>query len=442
MSETTNILNSGKTLWAFIATLFPFRSCLSGPDNFKTLEYIQRHIPDLLIKGIPSGKKVWDWTISKYWHVEQARIFDSQKNIVWDGMQHNLQVASHSSPFSGSISGKKLRDKLHTHPYLYDAIPYRTQYYIENWGLCLAQSDLETWWNPDEIYNVELITHSEERDMPYGELVIPGKSSKEILVSAYICHPSMANDNLSGTALAVALAQYLAFKGKKNWTWRFVWVPETIGALAWAHENQAIWKNIEAGIVMSTCAGQGELSYKAPFQTGHWIESTLLETLNQTGLSFKQHPFDPNGSDERQYSSPRLRLPVCSLHKSKYYDYPEYHSSADDLSFVTPENLQLSFDLHCQWINEIDKQMFPHRNDELAGEIMLGPRDLYNDQGGSFLPESGLTSLDLRLWILFWADGTQSTCQMAQNLKVPLSIVQQEIDLLVKKGILHESLVC
>ncbi len=429
-------LQTGEDLKGCLERLFPLRRCLSGPDNQLTLEILREYIPQLEIKNFKIHEKVWDWKIPEYWTLHEAKILDTQGNLVFDGMDHTLKVVSHSNSFSGKISGQYLRNKIHTHEKLIEAIPYRTYYYKDDWGFCTSQSDIESWLRDEDDYLVELKTSHEAKDMPYGEITFPGTSDEEILVSTYICHPSMANDNLSGVVMTSALAQFLAQKKTLKYTWKLIWVPETIGALAWSYYNQSHWHKIQAAIIMSTCAGPGEFTYKAPFKENHWLETTLCKTMDENAYKYQKYKFDPHGSDERQYSAPGLRVPSCSLHQSKYYDYAEYHSSLDNLENVSASQLERSLKVHQKWVESIESERFPKRKETISGEYMLGPRNLYSTDGGTFLPGTNLSALDLRLWILFYCDGSFSLSQIAQTLQMQKSLVEAEVEFLINEGML------
>lgn len=436
ISNNQKDLSQKNNLYQCLERLFPLRRSLSGPDNELTLRLISEYLDNFELKYFSEGSKVWDWTIPKYWEVKEAYILNSNGDRVFDGMDHSIKVISHSQSFEGQLDGVSLKHKIHTHPDLKDAIPYRTSYYNDDWGFCTSQSDLEQWLDLDEIYTVILQTKFSNKDMPYGEITYQGTSEKTILISTYICHPSMANDNLSGVVLTIALAQYLSRQNKLKYTWKLIWVPETIGALAWANQNKEIISTIEAAIVMSTCAGPGEFKYKAPYLENHWIEQSLIEVLESLNFKYQRSKFDPHGSDERQYSAPGIRIPCCSLHQSKYYDYPEYHTSLDDLNLVSQEKLERSLQAHMGWIENIEQQVFPNRIEPISGEYMLGPRGLYTSQGGGFLPGSNMSSLDLRMWILFYSDGNNSTSQIANKIAVDKESVQKEVEYLVSQGLL------
>lgn len=428
---------SGSILHRRLERLFPILRSLTGPGNRETLAILAESLPGLDVVEVPSGTGVWDWTVPPEWSVREAWIRDARGRTLVDLRDHGLHLVSYSRPFRGRLSFQELQPHLHVHETDREAIPYRTSYYREDWGFCLPRRILETEFDPAGEYEVLVDSALDSAgSLSLGELVLPGRSERSVVVSTYICHPWMANDNLSGVVVAAALAECLA-KLDRKWTWRFVFAPETLGTLAWCARNEDVVRHAAAGLVLSTCAGPGRPGWKGCFLgERHWLDRLAARVVRARFPDAVRWPFDPHGSDERQLSSPGMRLPTISFHQARYYDWPGYHSSLDTAGSVTPKALEDALSIHLDLAGAIESERLPTRLIG-AGEAMLGPRGLYPTQGGALLPGQERTDLDLILWLQFLCDGSRNLTELAEMLGVGELEIGRIADVLVAGGVLH-----
>ncbi|MFA7342865.1 MAG: DUF4910 domain-containing protein [Terrimicrobiaceae bacterium] len=413
---------------ACLRQLFPLCRSLTGEANRQTLLALKSIAP-VTLHEVPTGKAVYDWVIPDEWNIRDAWIADSAGRRVVDFQSSNLHLVGYSEPVNLRLNWEQIRPRLHIHPDLPEAIPYRTTYYRRDWGFCLTHAqyaELEEMQGP---FEVVIDADLEPGSLTYGEILLPGESTKEILISCYICHPSMANDSLSGVVLAAFLARHLAGRGHLRYSYRIVFVPETLGAIAYCAENEQAMKNIDVGLVITTAGGPGRFGYKQSWNSAHPINRMVEEVFREAGEDFITYPFDIHGSDERQYSSQGFRINCTTISKDRYYEYPEYHSSLDNLDFVTADHLEKSFSLYVRLIDKLEARRI-HRSLIPNGEAMLSRRDLYPTLGGAQRPQlGGRSELDLILWVLFLSDGRQST----QDIAGFLGIAVEEIDLITGK---------
>ena len=407
---------------SFLKQLFPLQRSLSGEGNRETLRILAELIP-LTVKEYPAGTRVYDWTIPDEWKIHDAWISDSSGNRLVDFQKNNLHVVGYSEPVKIKMFFSELASRLHCLPSLPDAIPYRTSYYKRDWGFCVNAQQYEELRNEKE--ELEVVIDSEflpEGSMSIGELYIEGKRTDEYLVSTYICHPSMANDNLSGIITAALLAQSIIERGKPEYSWRFLFVPETIGPLAYLYHNEEAVKNIQGGLVVTCCGGPGKFGYKKSYLGNHVIDRAVVLAFRDLGISPICYPFYPTGSDERQYSSPGFRIPVVSVCKDKYYEYREYHTSLDNLELVTAGQIGEALSVYIELQKILDGNS-PYQSTVSKGEPNLGKRGLYpstgggNKQPGSLqeASETGHSDLDAITWLLFLADGKHDLMTVAER---------------------------
>jgi len=420
---------------SYLERLFPLHRSITGKANRETLQILQEIIPLRRIE-IPSGEKVFDWTIPPEWEIRNAWIRNARNEILLDLKQSNLHVVSYSHPIRGRFSFRELRSHLHFLPELPDAIPYRTSYYREAWGFCLSFRDFQALFREDETYEVCIDSRLEPGALSCGEFLVPGKSDQEILLSTYFCHPSLANDNLSGVLLTAFLARILATSPHYH-SFRIIFVPETIGAIAYCARNEEALKRIKAGMVITCVGGPGAFGFKASFQEAHPVNRIVEQVFHRRGLDFIRYPFDIHGSDERQYSSQGFRINMVSITKDKYYAYPFYHTSLDNLNFVTAENIRATLEITLETVELLDQNLV-YRNLQPCCEVMLSKHGLYPELGGGQLPDPGqLGDLDLILWILFLCDGTRDLLEISERLRTPISRLAVIARNLVQKGILE-----
>jgi len=415
--------------------LFPINRSLAGEENRQTLQYLNRLIP-LRPKRIKSGSQVFDWEVPPEWSVHEGWIKDRNGKKLLDFEQNHLHVMSYSTPVDRNVDLDELRQHLHVHG-LEDAIPYRTSYYVRDWGFAASQHQLRTIVDDGGPFRV--LIRSEFRDgfLDFADLVMPGRSKREILVSTYICHPNLANDSLSGVILSAFLARHLLNKDALKYTYRFAFVPETIGALAYLQELGEGVSDIDCGLQITTVGGPGDFQLKKSWNPAHPINRIARDVLSASGKLFEEIDFDIHGSDERQYSSPAFRINMLTIAKDIYYSYPQYHTSLDDLGLVNGNQITESLMLYIDLINRLESSRTFERTDP-RGEPMLDKRNIYRQMGGSLLPNARMSSLDLILWVLFLSDGILTTTDIAQRLNLSTQDVEGTCEELVRHELLRE----
>ena len=407
-----------KEIDSYLNLLFPLSRSLTGEGNLRTLKEISKIIK-INIKRIPSEKKVYDWTVPKVWSVDEAWVRNSRTNEkIIDYNENNLHLVNYSSSFSGIIGSKQLLKKIYFHPKLKSAIPYKTSYFQKNWGFCVNQDIYKKILKSKDKFEVKIKTKFKKGNLVYGEKVIRGKSKHEILISTYICHPSMANDNLSGIILTAYLAKFISSIKNRYWSYRIVFIPETIGALAYLNKNESKMKKINFGLNICNVGGKGKFSYKKSFQNNHFLNDLIKEIFKNEKINLKEYPFDINGSDERQYSSQFFKINICSIFKDKYYEFKEYHTSKDNLKFVKAINIFKSLSIYQKLIEKIESQVI-FQSTKIKGEAMLSKYNLYPKVGGDILPgKKNLSNLDITLWLLHLADSTKPIKQISNLLNI------------------------
>ncbi len=404
----------------YLQELFPINRSLTGEGNRQTLDILSKIVP-LTITDYPSGKQVFDWTIPEEWVMRDGWIKDSSGQKVIDFKKNNLQVVGYSSPINTTLTYDELVPHLHYHQSLPEAIPYHTSYYHRNWGFCLSENDFKKFFQPGENYQVYIDAEFNKGSLTIGEILKKGTSKKEYIISTYFCHPSLANDNLSGTILTALLAREL-LKRKTTYSYRFIFAPETIGAITYCATHQRQLKNTLGGLLISCVAGQGNYGYKETFIGSHPIDRAIKLAFRDLALPFKHYPFEPQGSDERQYSSPGFRIPIASIHKSKYHEFPEYHTSLDNLDYIKAEYLVKTLEIYLRVIDTIDNNTtFTSRNPHC--EPQLGRRGLYPTTGlttNNTLDQAKDHELNAIRNILFFADRKHSLIDIAERSGIPV----------------------
>ncbi|MBX7148105.1 DUF4910 domain-containing protein [bacterium] len=419
----------------YLKKLFPICRSLTGSGNRETLRILNEITP-IDVKEIPSGTKTYDWVVPPEWDIRGAFIGLPDGTRIADFKENNLHVMSYSIPVQKTLSWEELEPHLHRHPHLPNAIPYRTTYYREEWGFCVTHDQYAALKTSQGPFSVSIDSSLKPGSLTYGECLIPGKSKQEILISCYICHPSMANDSLSGVILTAFLAQHLRNFKNSYWSYRIVFVPETLGAIAYSFLNEAKMKHIDIGLVVTTVGGQGDVGYKQAWNKEHPINRLVESVFKEAGKTFKTYPFDIHGSDERQYSTQGFKINCVTLCKDRYYEYPQYHSSLDNLSFVTGSQIFETFELYCNLIKKLEARRI-YKNTIPCGEVMLSKHDLYPSKGGAQRPElGGRSELDLILWLLFLCDGRKSVDDIAVELGVGSEALLPIIERLRGKGVL------
>ena len=419
----------------FLKRLFPIVRSITGNGNRDTLRVLQEIIP-LTIKEYPTNQKVYDWVIPEEWNIRDAWVKDSKGNKVIDFKNNNLHVMSYSSPVKKRMHYKDLRKHLFCLPKLPEAIPYRTSYYENNWGFCLSYDDFQKKFDVNSEYDVFIDSSFTEGTLSIGELIIRGKSKKEYLISTYICHPALANDNLSGVILSAFLAKELLNK-VLNFSYRIIFVPETIGAIAYCANNEDEMKNIDCGFLVSCVGGPGTIGYKQSFKKNHYINAIIERSFQGHNVDYITYPFDINGSDERQYSSQGFRINMASITKDKYYEYNCYHTSLDNLDYVKAESINKSLMFYLCSVNQLDKNI-TYQNVYQNCEVMLGKHGVYPKIGGMQRPNDNINNeLDIIRWLLFYCDGHMTLHEISAEANITIEILYQIAIKLEEKEILR-----
>ncbi len=423
-----NPAEMGRDMYRLIQALYPICRSLTGDGVRETLSILKRYVP-LDIHEIPTGTSVFDWTIPREWNIRDAYIKNADGERVVDFQQCNLHVLQYSVPIHAHMSLADLKPHLYTLPEHPSRIPYRTSYYHENWGFCLSHETLLSL--REGLYDVCIDASLQDGHLTYGEAYLPGESDDEILLSCHICHPSLCNDNLSGMALTTWLAQFLAPLSRR-YSYRFLFVPATIGPIAWLCRNEHQLSSIKHGLVVSNVGDPGPLTYKKSRRGDAEIDRAVMHILQHIETASQVGDFVPYGYDERQYCSPGINLPVGSLSRTPNGAYSEYHTSADNLDFIQPDALGDSF-AHYVSVFQVLEGNAMYLNQYPKGEPQLGKRGLYRTVGGSFDDHQHELA---RLWVLNFSDGQHSLLDIAERSELPFEMLRAAADDLLRHGLL------
>lgn len=418
----------GEEIFAFATRIFPICRSITGNGVRQTLREIAGHI-QLETHEVPTGTEVFDWTIPREWNIREAYIKDSSGNKVIDFAESNLHVMSYSVPVRKRVSLAELKQHIHTLPEQPELIPYRTSYYAEDWAFCMAHRQLESL--RDETYDVVINSSLEDGHLTYGEYLHKGDTEDEFLLSAHVCHPSLANDNCSGVALLTHLAKRMAGL-RTRYSYRFVFAPGTIGAITWLARNEEKTCRIKHGMVISMVGDGGGPTYKKSCRGDAAVDRAMVHVLGLSGLTGTVLDFWPYGYDERQYCSPGFNLPVGLFQRSMYGTISQYHTSADDLNFIRPEYLAQSYSTIAKTIDVIENDAV-YWNTNPKCEVQLGKRGLYGPVGGD---TDTATKNMAMLWVLNLSDGTRSLLDIAERSNLPFAIVCKTARLLQEHGLL------
>ena len=419
-----------KKMDSLITRLFPICRSITGAGVRKTLRIIGNEIP-LTIYEVSSGTDVFDWTIPDEWNIKDAYVKDEKGERVIDFRSSNIHVVGYSIPFEGKLPLDELKDHLHTLPDQPNLIPYVTSYYEKRWGFCLSHNEYVKLI--DGLYEVKIDATLEPGSLTYADLVIDGESDKEVLISTYICHPSMANNELSGPVVATYLATHLiGLKNRPYYTYRFVFVPETIGAVTYISKHlEHLKKKVVAGYVVTCVGDPGSFSYLQTRQENTLVDRVTLHVLKYSGQKYKVYPFIDRRSDERQYNAPGVALPVGSLMRTKYASYPEYHTSSDDLNFVTPEALNGSMEMYKRCIQVLESNRI--YNTTVLCEPHLGKRGLYP----TLSKKGSSTTVRMMKDLIAYSDGKNDLLWVADKVGCPIWRLSPLIKILVQSDILE-----
>jgi len=418
---------TGRELHRFAAELYPICRSITGEGIRQTLRNIQERIP-LQLTEVPTGTAVLDWTVPKEWNIRDAYIKDANGNKVVDFKKCNLHVLNYSMPVHASMPLSELKGHLATLPDRPDWVPYRTSYYKESWGFCLSHNQMLGLRDGD--YEVCIDSTLEDGNLTYGECYLPGKSSEEVLISSHACHPSLANDNLSGIVVAAALAKFLMWR-ELRYSYRFVFAPGTIGAITWLAKNREVASRIRHGLVLTGIGNADAFHYKKSRRGNAEIDRVAAHVLLHNSKAAETLEFSPYGYDERQYCSPGFNLAVGCLMRSVWGTFPEYHTSADNLEFIRPEKLAESLRV-CAAIVDVLENNERYRNLSPYGEPQLGKRGLYRSTGGGAIGDE----INAQLWVLNLSDGQNSLLDIAERSAIPFTAISAAAERLRDGGLL------
>jgi len=420
----------GAELHAGVRELYPLCRSITGDGLRDSLRLLQRRAP-LVLHEVASGTKVFDWVVPREWNMRGARLLGPSGEVIVDAARLNLHVLNYSVPFRGKVSLKELQAHLHSIPEAPDLVPYRTSYYREAWGFCLSHSVRASL--PAGEYQVEIDTTLADGSLTYGELVLPGAEEREVLLSTHCCHPSLANDNCAGMVMCAVLARMLSGM-KHRYTYRFLFVPGTIGAITWLALNEQTARQIAHGLVAACVGDGGQLTYKRSRRGDAEIDRAAVLVLQRSGVAHEVRAFTPYGYDERQYNSPGFDLPVGSLTRTPYGEYPEYHTSADDPTLVKPEKLVDTLRRYLE-IFEVLEGNVVYRNLQPKCEPQLGKRGLYGAVGGQSHAAADQMAM---LWVLNQSDGSHSLLDVAERSGLAFAELVRAARALERAGLLRE----
>jgi aminopeptidase-like protein len=429
-TKSVDVSSFGDQMFQLICDLFPICRSITGNGVRESLEIISRHVP-IQIREVPSGTRVFDWTVPKEWNIKGAYIKDSTGKKVLDFHDSNLHILNYSTPIKTRISLHELKKHLYTIPEHPNWIPYRTSYYNENWGFCLPHNQLLGLSEGE--YEVFVDSSLEDGHLTFGECYLRGETEAEVLISTHICHPSLANDNLSGIAVATFLAKYLS-KLSSRYSYRFLFIPGTIGSITWLSLNESQVSRIKHGLVFTCLGDPGKFTYKKSRQGDAEIDRAVTEVLKKSGDTFEVREFSPYGYDERQFCSPGFNLPVGCFMRTPHAQFPEYHTSADNLNLVQPEFLANSFS-KCLAILQVLERNRVYLNQNPKCEPQLGKRGIYSHIGGQTDGKAQELAL---LWVLNLSDGKNSLLDITERSNLEFSLICNAAQALFNKGLLRE----
>lgn len=412
--DSNGISLIGKSMYNLCAELFPICRSITGNGVRKTLSILNSVIGgEMVVREIPSGTQVFDWNVPKEWNIRDAWIKDAQGNKILDFKKNNLHIVGYSLPVNKKVNLEELKSIIYTQPEQPDAIPYVTSYYKERYGFCMTQNQKDNL--TDGNYQIFIDSELKDGSLTYGEIIIPGDSNKEIFLSTYVCHPSMANNELSGPAVAIYLAKWLKSIQKRRYTYRIIFIPETIGSITYLSQNlEYLKKHVIAGFNISCVGDNRTFSYVASRYGNTLADKAAKNVLQFYYPDYKFYSFLQRGSDERQYNAPGVDLPVCAICRSKYGEYPEYHTSKDNLNFISPEGLAAAFEVYKQCIIAIENN-YKYKIKVLC-EPQLGKRGLYPtiSQKGSSKAVKTITDF------IAYADGNNDLIDISNIIGVPV----------------------
>ena len=420
----------GQAIHDLAKELWPLGRSITGQGVRHTLDIIAQILPELKVFQVASGTNVFDWVIPKEWQVNEAYIIGPDGQKFCNYKENNLHLVGYSTPINKIVNLSELQNHLYSKPDLPNAIPYVTSYYEERWGFCISENERTQLVDGD--YRVVIETRLFDGFLNYGEILIKGKLEEEIFLSSYICHPSMANNELSGPTVLTYLAKWLLSQNNLRYSYRIIFVPETIGSITYLSRHlKKMKKSIIAGFNLS-CIGDTRAYSYVPSRTGKTLSDKIAKhVLKWIDKNYVEYTWSDRGSDERQYCSPGVDLPVSVICRSKYGAYPEYHTSLDDLEkVVTPEGLQGGFDALKNSIEAIEKNVIPKTT--VLCEPQLGRRGLYPTLSNTLSSKD----VDIMMDLISWSDGKHSLLEIAEKINIPIWDLYRPLEELSKHGII------
>lgn len=431
MKNNTITTSTGQEIYDLALELWPINRSLTGEGVRRTLKIIKKKIPSLKVHEIKSGTKVFDWTIPKEWKITEAWIIDPNGKKICNFEKNNLHVLGYSHGIDKKMSLSELNEHLYSLPNQPDAIPYMTSYYEKRWGFCISDNDRKKL--KKGTYKVFINADLFDGSLTYGELLIPGKLKDEIFLSTYVCHPSMANNEISGPCVTTFLSKWLNNLIDKKYSYRIIFIPETIGSIAYLSQN---YKNMKkktiAGFNIS-CVGD-ERSYSfLPSRNGQSISDKFARhILYWTDKNYISYNWSDRGSDERQYCAPGIDLPVSSIMRTKYHEYPEYHTSLDKLGkVVTSTGLYGGYEVIRKTIEAIEKNFYPKV--KVLCEPHLSKRGLYPSIGSKNISKD----IHIMMEFITWSDGSNSLIEIADKCNLPIWELYEVAQTLQKNNIIE-----
>ena len=428
--SSTNLVTAGEQIYDLMCRLYPICRSITGEGVRQTLNILREHIP-LSVQEVPTDTPVFDWTVPKEWNIRDAYIKNSKGERVLDFRRCNLHVVSYSTAVKKIVSLNELKAHVFTIPDHPQWIPYRTSYYKDYWGFCLSHDHLLSL-SEDE-YEVCIDTSLENGFLSYGEYFLKGQTADEILISAHVCHPSLANDNLSGVALATYMARYLT-QLSLRYSYRFLFIPGTIGSITWLSLNESQTSRIKHGLVLACVGDPGNVSYKNSRQGNTEIDRAVHQVLKDSEDPSEVFDFSPYGYDERQFCSPAFNLPVGCFRRTPHGKFPEYHTSADNLDFVKPQYLADSFS-KCLAVLQLLEENRRYLNLNPKCEPQLGRRGLYGAIGGQ---TDGRVAELAMLWALNLSDGHHTLLDIAEKSGLSFDSIKKAADTLSEHNLLKD----
>lgn len=425
-------MSDGQKMYQLVERLFPICRSITGDGVRETLSILKEYIPDLKIYEVPSGTKVFDWVIPKEWKIREAYIENSKGEKIVDMKENNLHVLGYSAPLDKYVDLQELKQYIYVQEDQPDAIPYVTSYYKERSGFCMSSNMRDAL--PEDRYHLYIDSELFDGSLTYGEVILPGKTEKEVLLSTYLCHPSMANNELSGPAVVTALVKWLDSLKDRKYTYRIVFIPETIGSITYLSRNLNVLKQrVIAGYVLS-CVGDNRTYSYIPSRDGNTLADRVAKNVLRFHYpEYRRYTYLDRGSDERQYNAPGVDLPVCVVCRSKYGEFPEYHTSLDDLLLVTAEGLEGALDAYKQMLMAIEYNVF-YRIKCLC-EPQLGKRGLYPtiSQKGSYY------SIKSMVDFIAYADGKHDLLEISETIGVAVKELIPVIEKLRQNELLEST---